>query len=99
MELELLLFYLASVEKSPESYLAPSGGCLGAPGGRHDIRSLWGLYKMHETLWFCLVSDRSSLSWGSVVSLQDDTLVCLHDCLVVNETSKFIIYIPSRDGS
>ena len=42
-------------------------GCLGVPGGRHDIRSLWGLYKMHETLWFCLVSDRSFLSWGSVV--------------------------------
>ena len=23
---------------------------------RFDIRSIWGLYKMHETLWFCLVS-------------------------------------------
>ena len=30
--------------------------CVWVPGGRHDIRSLWGLYKMHETLWFCLVS-------------------------------------------
>ena len=30
--------------------------CLGVPGGRHDTRSLWGLYEMHETLWFCLVS-------------------------------------------
>ena len=41
--------------------------CLGVPGGQHDIQSLWGLYKMNKTLWFCLVSDRSSLSWGSVV--------------------------------
>ena len=25
-------------------------------GGEFDIRSLWGLYKMYETLWFCLMS-------------------------------------------
>ena len=31
-------------------------GCLGVPGGRLDIGSLWGVYKMRETLWFCLVS-------------------------------------------
>ena len=24
-----------------------------------DIRSLWGLYKIHETLWFCLMSSLS----------------------------------------
>ena len=23
---------------------------------RFDIGSLWGLYKMHKTLWFCLMS-------------------------------------------
>ena len=33
--------------------------CLGVPGGRYDTRSLWDLYKMHETLWFCLVSGLS----------------------------------------
>ena len=33
------------------------GGLFGGiPGVRFDIGSLWGLYKMHETLWFCLVS-------------------------------------------
>ena len=30
--------------------------CLGVPGGWHDTRSLWGLYEMYETLWFCLMS-------------------------------------------
>ena len=30
--------------------------------------------------------------------LQDDTPVCLHDCLVVNGTSTSIISIPSRHG-
>ena len=44
----------------------------------------------------------SAPSWGSGVfvcrttPLQDDTPVCLHDCLVVNGTSKFVIDIPSR---
>ena len=56
LELDLLPFYLASFEESPESYLAPSTGVFGVPGGRHDTRSLWGLYEMHETLWLCLVS-------------------------------------------
>ena len=32
------------------------GGCLEVSGDRLDVRSLWSLYKMHETLWFCLVS-------------------------------------------
>ena len=32
------------------------GGLLGVPCGRLDIGSLWGLQKMRETLWFCLVS-------------------------------------------
>jgi len=27
--------------------------CLGGLGVQYNIRSLWGLYKMHETLWFC----------------------------------------------
>ena len=68
---------------------------------RFDIRSLWGLYKMYETLWFRLVSGQES--WGSVVfviwtiPLQDDTPVC-HDCLVVNGTRTFITNIPSRHG-
>ena len=44
-------------KKSPESYLSPSRGAVwGYLGGRFDIRSLWGLYKMYDTLWFCLVS-------------------------------------------
>ena len=42
--------------------------CLGVPGGRHDIRSLWGLYKMHETLWLCLVSGLN-VSDGSLGAL------------------------------
>ena len=33
--------------------------------------------------------------WAS--PLQDETPVC-HDCLVVNGTSKFILYISSRPG-
>ena len=31
-------------------------GLFGGTGGRYDTLSLWGLYKMHETLWFCLMS-------------------------------------------
>ena len=30
--------------------------CLGVPSGRHDTRSIWGLYEMYETLWFWLMS-------------------------------------------
>ena len=44
-------------EESPESYLSPSRGAVwGYFGHRFDYRSLWSLYKMHETLWFSLVS-------------------------------------------
>ena len=45
------------------------GGLFGVPGGRHDTRSLWGLYEMHETLWFCLVSGeyRSPLYLGALL--------------------------------
>ena len=80
-------------------------GCLGVPGGRLDKGSLWDLYKIHETLWFCLVS-----GLNSSVGVLGLCLVCqsavqylcrsisLHDCLVVNATSKFIINIPSRHG-
>ena len=32
---------------------------LGVPGDRYDTWSLWGLHKMHETVWFCLVSGLS----------------------------------------
>ena len=43
-------------DESPESYLSPSRGAVwGYLGRRFDIWSLWGLHKMHETLWFCLV--------------------------------------------
>ena len=35
-------------------------------------------------------------SWASVMYYCRS--ICLHDCLVVNGTSKFIIYIPSRHG-
>ena len=43
-------------EESPESYPSPSGGAVwGYLDVRFDIGSLWGLYKMHETIWFCLV--------------------------------------------
>ena len=39
-------------EESPESYLSPSRGAVwGHLGSRFGIRSLWGLYKMHKTLW------------------------------------------------
>ena len=60
---------------------------------RFDIGRPWGLYKMHKTLWFCLMSGQTS--WGSVVfvrwesPLQDEAPVC-HNCSVVNGTSKFI---------
>ena len=66
----------------------------GVPGGRHDTRSLWGLYEMYETLWLCLisVSDGAFSVLGLSCSLQDDTPVCLHDCLVVNGTSTPIKY-------
>ena len=44
-------------EESPESYLSPSRGLFGGTlVVRFDIGSLWGLYKMHKTLWFCLMS-------------------------------------------
>ena len=44
-------------DESPKSYLSPIRGAVwGYLGGRFDIRSLWGLYKMYETLWFCLMS-------------------------------------------
>ena len=33
---------------------------------------------------------------GLICSLQDDTPVCLHECLEVNGTSTFILYIPPR---
>ena len=72
-------------------------------GVRFDIGSLWGLHKMHKTLWFNLMSVISRLG-GSVVvfvcwtsPLQDETPGC-HDCLVVNGTSKFIANMSSRHG-
>ena len=69
----------------------------GVPGGRHDTRSSGGLYEMHETLGFCLMSggDKSPLSWDSLAHCRT---VFLHDCLVVNGTSTFITSIPSRHG-
>ena len=58
--------------------------------------------RRYGSVWL-VVSDRSSLSWASVVyhsktiSLQDDTPVC-HDCLVANGTSTLIINTPSQHG-
>ena len=58
--------------------------------------------RRYGSVWL-VVSDRSSLSWASVVypyrtiSLQDDTPVC-HDCLVVNGTSTLTKNTPSRHG-
>ena len=44
-------------EESPESYLPQVGGLFGGTLVIGLIlRSLWGLYKIHETLWFYLVS-------------------------------------------
>ena len=40
----------------PDDIISGVPSCLGVLGGRFDIWSFWGLYKMHETLWFCLVS-------------------------------------------
>ena len=69
-------------------YSKKSMRCLGVPGGRLDIRSLWGLYKMRETLWFCLVNDLN-ISVGVLVlclcvfvcrmtPLQNDTpVICI----------------------
>ena len=51
------LFYLILYTQSlVQLYSCLFVPCLGVPGGWLDIRSLWGLYKMHDTLWFCLVS-------------------------------------------
>ena len=70
------------------------GHCLGVPGGRLDIGSLWGLYKMQETLWFCLVSGLN-ICVGVLVlcCMYLCRPISLHDCLVVNGTSTFIINI------
>ena len=69
----------------------------GVPGGRLDIRSLWVLYKMHETLLFCLVSGLNlSVEVLVLCSVYLCRSICLHDCVVVNGTSKSIINIPSR---
>ena len=57
--MELLPFYLASFffEESPESYLSLSRGLFeGTLVIGLILRSLWGLYKIHETLWFYLVT-------------------------------------------
>ena len=46
------------------------------------------MYKIHETLWFCLVSLQCSC--GGRAHCREEIPVC-HDCLVVNGTSKLII--------
>ena len=41
---------IAAVSKA---YPAPPYSTLfGVPGGRYNTRRLWGLYEMHETVWF-----------------------------------------------
>ena len=73
--------------------------CLGVPGGRLDMGSLWSLYKMRETLWFCLVSDlKTSVRVLGLCCVYLCRSISLYDCLVVNGTSKFIINIHSRHG-
>ena len=93
---ELLIFHLWRIRHQTIR--------LGVPGGRLDIRSLWGLYKMHKTLWLCLLSGLN-ISVGvlglCVCSSAGRPLcrsICLHDCLVVNGTSKSIINILSWHG-
>ena len=60
------------------------------------LRSLWGLYKMHETLWF-LFGVVVVCSSSGRAHCRELTPVC-HDCLVVNGTSKLIINISPRHG-
>ena len=43
--------------KASLEYATPGKSCLEVPWWFGlMLRSLWGLIKMHETLWFCLVS-------------------------------------------
>ena len=85
MELELLPFYLASFEESPESYLSPGRGAVrGYPVVGMIYEGLWGLYKMHQTLWFCLVSGLN-INDGVLglynVRLQDDISAGRYACM------------------
>ena len=54
---------------------------------------------MRETLWFCLVSGLN-ISVGVLVlcCVYLCRSISLHNLLMVNGTSKFIINIPSRYG-
>ena len=45
-----------AMKKMAKTKAVGPDGVWGYLGGRFDIWSLWGLYKMHETLWFYLVS-------------------------------------------
>ena len=107
LELELLPFYLASFEESPESYLAPSRRAVWGYPAVNTIHGPSGVgmrcMRRHGSVWL-VVSDRSSLSWG--LSLQDELnagrhvsrTIRMYVCLVVNGTSTFIINISSRHG-
>ena len=48
---ELSLFYMVLVISDPRRVLFEGTLVIGL-----ILRSLWGLYKIHETLWFYLVS-------------------------------------------
>ena len=73
MELELSPFYLASFFKSLRNHTSYQVG--GLFGGTLVIglilRSLWSLYKIHETLWLYLVSLQCSCGGRAHCSEED----------------------------